>query len=303
LLVQGVLFVLVVLFLPQGVLPAGLDVLRRAFKLPQTSDSRVLTPAAGAPDIAATRTVAVAVNRLEVSFGSLQILRGVDLTVRCSELLAIIGPNGAGKSTLLSVLADGRTRIRGEVSLGLADQVPHRGEHPWRLARAGLIRKFQIPRLFESVTGAEAFVLATHRGRALSPWRHTRVVAVPDEALQVLSIAGVADHLNRRVGELPHGLKQGLEIALAIASRPSVLLMDEPTAGLTHNERAAIGGVLKALAQAGVAVVLIEHDLDFVEAIADRVAVLHGGRVVHEGEPATIRESATVRTAYVGVSE
>jgi branched-chain amino acid transport system permease protein len=304
LLIQGVLFVLVVLFVPRGVLPAVVDGARRLLRLPG-GQVATRTLRAGAPVDAAGEpgTDAVVVDGLTVSFGSLRILRGVDLTVRRTELLAIIGPNGAGKSTLLSVLADGRSPIGGTIALRFARRLRHRGRAPYQLARAGLTRKFQIPELFESLTGVEAFVLAVHRGRGLSLWRRTTTIDVAPEAMEVLRIAGMVTHANRYVAELPHGLKQGLEIALAIAARPTVLLMDEPTAGLTHDERAAIGEVLKRLASAGVAVVLIEHDLDFVDAIADRVAVLHGGQVLHEGDPRTVRESETVRTAYIGVSE
>ena len=311
LLAQGVLFVLVVLFVPRGVLPAIIGLGRRLLRLPESSaDIRTLRMAAADAQPAGTLhagpaagQVAVEVSRLEVSLGSLQILRGVDLSLRRTELLAIIGPNGAGKSTLLSVLADGRARVGGTVALRLATRLRHRGQPPFRLARAGLTRKFQIPELFDSVTGAEALVLAVHRGRHLSAWRRTKDIEVAPEAMRVLDIAGVAGQVNRPAADLPHGLKQGLEIALAIASRPAVLLMDEPTAGLTRDERVAIGDVLKRLALDGTAVVLIEHDLDFVDAIADRVAVLHGGQVVHDGHPRTVRESETVRRAYIGASE
>jgi branched-chain amino acid transport system permease protein len=306
LLAQGVLFVLVVLFVPRGVLPAIAGLGRRLLRLPESGAAARTLHVASADEKTAdvpAGQVAVNVSGLAVSFGSLKILRGVDLAVRRAELLAIIGPNGAGKSTLLSVLADGRARVGGAVTLRLATRLRHRGQPPFRLARAGLTRKFQIPQLFDSVTGAEAFVLAVHRGRHLSVWRRTKDIEVTPEAMRVLSIAGVVGHLNRHVAHLPHGLKQGLEIGLAIASRPAVLLMDEPTAGLTQHERAAIGDVLKKLALDGAAVVLIEHDLDFVDAIADRVAVLHGGQVVHDGHPRTVRESETVRTAYIGVSE
>ncbi|MFD2416541.1 branched-chain amino acid ABC transporter ATP-binding protein/permease [Amycolatopsis pigmentata] len=306
LLVQGTMFVLVVLFVPRGVLPALAGLSRRLLGRPASgTDIRTLRLASAGARSGGEPAgeVAVDISRLTVSLGGLKILRGVDLTVRRTELLAIIGPNGAGKSTLLSVMADGRARVGGEVTLRIATRLGHRGRPPFRLARAGLTRKFQIPELFDSVTGAETLVLAVHRGRRLSPWRRTKDIGVAPEVMRVLRIAGVADQLNRPVADLPHGLKQGLEIALAIASRPAVLLMDEPTAGLTHDERAAIGEVLKRLALAGTAVVLIEHDLDFVDAIADRVAVLHDGRVVHDGHPRTVRESDAVRTAYIGARE
>jgi branched-chain amino acid transport system permease protein len=305
LLVQGVLFVFVVLFMPDGILPALVGLARRLLRLgPTTVRPRRLVPATrpvGAPGDAGRE--AVTVRQLHVSYGSLHILRGVDLLIRRDELLAVIGPNGAGKSTLLGVLADGRVRKRGDVTLGLRADTPHRGRAPYRLTRAGLVRKFQIPELFDSLTGAETFVLAVHRGRRLSKWRATTTVPVSGQTLEVLEASGVRGHEHRVAADLPHGLKQGLEIALAVALDPEVLLMDEPTAGLTSAERHAIGAVLRELATGGIAVVLIEHDLDFVDAVAHRVAVLHGGTVIHEGTPQTLRDSATVRTAYIGVHE
>lgn len=99
---------------------------------------------------------------------------------------------------------------------------------------------------------------------------------------------------------LAHGLKQGLEIAASVASRPQVLLLDEPTAGLTHNERAVVGTVLQRLARGGMTIILIEHDLDFVNRIADRVVVLHEGRIIEDGTPAEVSNSDVVREAYLG---
>jgi branched-chain amino acid transport system permease protein len=317
LLIQGALFVIVVLFVPDGVLPAVVDTGRRLLRLPRgAGPSRTLVPGEPterteltkptAPIVTAPGAearAAVRIRALEVAYGSLRILRGVDLDIRSDELLAIVGPNGAGKSTLLSVLADGRIKARGEISLALESTSRHRGRAPHHLARGGVVRKFQVPELFETLTPAETFVIATHRGRKLSKWRRTVTVPVPAEALEVLRVSGAQGHENRAAADLPHGLKQGMEIALAVALEPSVLLLDEPTAGLTQAERSAIGAVLRRLAAQGIAVVLIEHDLDFVDAVADRIAVLHGGLVIHEGSPETLRESQTVRTAYIGVTE
>jgi len=313
LLIQGALFVVVVLFVPDGVLPAVVGAGRRLLRLPPgAGPSRTLVPGEPTATIVATAPsaearpetrAAVRIRALEVAYGSLRILRGVDLDIRSDELLAIVGPNGAGKSTLLSVLADGRIKARGEISLALESTSRHRGRAPHHLARAGVVRKFQVPELFETLTPAETFVIATHRGRKLSKWRRTVTVPVPAEALEVLRVSGALGHENRAAADLPHGLKQGMEIALAVALEPSVLLLDEPTAGLTQAERSAIGAVLRRLAAQGIAVVLIEHDLDFVDAVADRIAVLHGGLVIHEGSPETLRESQTVRTAYIGVTE
>lgn len=306
LLAQGVLFVLVVLFVPEGILPAAARLVRWVLRQPKhTGRDRRLVPAphVGLLGSAASGEDAVTIGALHVSYGSLKVLRGVDLSIRRHELLAIIGPNGAGKSTLLSVLADGRIKRAGDIDVHLPSIARHKGRAPHRLARGGLVRKFQVPEMFATLTPAETFLLATHRGRKLSMWRRTTTIAVSVEALEVLEASGARGHENRLAGELPHGLKQGMEIALAVALEPTVLLLDEPTAGLTSSERASIGTVLRQMTKLGIAVVLVEHDLDFVDAVADRVAVLHGGTVIHQGTPDSLRESAAVRSAYIGVAE
>jgi branched-chain amino acid transport system permease protein len=120
--------------------------------------------------------------------------------------------------------------------------------------------------------------------------------------LDVVEATGLTDRDNDLGGTLAHGLKQGLELAAAVASRPQVLLLDEPTAGLTTAEREVIGSVLRRLVGAGMTVVLIEHDLDFVYQVADRVAVLHEGRIIEQGTPAEVANSTVVRQAYLGAA-
>jgi branched-chain amino acid transport system permease protein len=306
LLAQGVLFVVVVLFLPDGILPAAAAGLRRLLHLGDPAHARRALVAGEDPSLGAGQDHArelVRVRSLELTLGSLQILRGVEIDLRRAELLAIVGPNGAGKTTLLSVLADGRMGARGEITPALAELTRHRGRAPYQLARAGLVRKFQVPQLFASLTPADAFLIATHRGRGLSMWRRSTSVTVPPAALEVLTASGAAGHENRVAADLPHGIKQGTEIALTVAMAPELLLMDEPCAGLTSVERTSIGEVLRRLSGRGIGVVLIEHDLDFVEAVADRIVVMHEGAVIHQGAPESLRESEMVRSAYIGVTE
>lgn len=304
LLVQGVLFVLVVVFIPDGILPALLRLARRLIGLPAAEPPpRQLAPATVSTLTPGGASIPIAVDDLFVSYGSLKVLRGVNLSILRQELLAIVGPNGAGKSTLLNVIADGRISATGDITFDGQGGPRHHRRPPFRLVRQGLARKFQLPALFPSLTPAETFVLATHRGQHLSMWRRTTTIPVSLEVHEILDASGTLGHENRHNATLAHGLKQGMEIALAVAMQPEVLLLDEPTAGLTAVERTAIGEVLRELATRGVAVVLIEHDLDFVDAVANRVAVLHDGKVIHSGTPQTVRESETVRTAYVGVHE
>ncbi|MGH3375437.1 MAG: ABC transporter ATP-binding protein, partial [Actinoallomurus sp.] len=216
------------------------------------------------------------------------------------ELLCVVGPNGAGKSTLLSVLADGGLRITGQVDYRLDEQTLGHRRPPHQMARRGVTRKFQAPHLFAGLTVAETLLLARHNGRVPSLWRRTEDVSAGPAVFDVIEATGMEGRENEPATTLAHGLKQGVEIAASVAARPQVLLLDEPTAGLTNNERQVIGGVLRRLVGNGMTVVLIEHDFDFVNEIADRVVVLHEGRIIEDGTPAEVSESAVVREAYLG---
>jgi len=143
--------------------------------------------------------------------------------------------------------------------------------------------------------------LAARRGAFPSPWRRSRTIDVPPAVIDVVSAMGLSDHLDTPSGLLAHGLRQGLEMAAMIATNPRMLLLDEPTAGLTSAERQLVGDILTSLVRdRGVSVVLIEHDLDFVKQIADRVAVLARGSVLQVGSPTEVAESALVREIYTG---
>jgi branched-chain amino acid transport system permease protein len=304
-LIEGLLFVVVVVFLPDGVLPTASAWLSRLVRratpiagLVTRSERRLTAHTGGRPDLP-TGTPVVTCSGVHFGYRSLLVLRGVELRVERGELLCIVGPNGAGKTTLLSVLADGGLPITGEIHFNLGSG-GHGRRAPHRLARAGVSRKFQAPHLFGTLSVAETLLLARANGRLPSLWRRSRSVAVGPSVLDVVEATGLAGRDNDLGGTLAHGLKQGLELAAAVASRPQVLLLDEPTAGLTTAEREVIGSVLRRLVGAGMTVVLIEHDLDFVYQVADRVAVLHEGRIIEQGTPAEVANSTVVRQAYLG---
>jgi branched-chain amino acid transport system permease protein len=231
------------------------------------------------------------------------VLRGVEFEMGAGELLCIVGPNGAGKSTLLNVLTNGQLPMTGSIAFRLEHgEVKHHRAPIHRLARAGIGRKFQIPHLFDSLTVAETILVASLRGRIPSTWRRTREIGVGRSVLDIVRATALDGRENDLSPNLAHGLKQGLEIAAAVSMRPEILLLDEPTAGLTSNERHVIGDVFRNLVDAGVTIVLIEHDLDFVARVADRVVVLHGGTVATSGTPEEVAASAVVREAYVGAA-
>jgi branched-chain amino acid transport system permease protein len=250
----------------------------------------------GNPAIAAIRDV-------HFSYADLQVLRGVDFEIARGELLCVVGPNGAGKSTLVNVMTDRRLSIKGEIAYDARGAVLGQGRTgPHRIAQRGVARKFQVPELFASLTVAETILLASGVGRLPSPWRRTRDVAVSPPVLDIVEASGLAERENDLAPSLAHGLKQGLELAAVVSMNPELLLLDEPTAGLTSNERHVIGEVLRRMVGAGMTIVLIEHDLDFVARVADRVVVLHGGRVAAAGTPEEVAASEVVREAYVGTA-
>jgi ABC-type branched-subunit amino acid transport system ATPase component len=303
-LIVGLMFVAVVVFIPDGVLPPIARLFRRyVLGTEWRHDHRQLVPAASHHGGAkAPRAATIArIDDVRFSYGDLHVLRGVDFDVRRGELLCIVGPNGAGKSTLVNVMTDGRLPIEGSVEFDVhGSHFPRGRMSANRIAGRGVVRKFQVPELFSSLTVAETILLASGVGRVPSIWRRTRDVEVIRPVIDIVAAAGLEGRENELAPSLAHGLKQGLELAAVVSMDPELLLLDEPTAGLTSNERHVIGEVLRRMLERGLTVILIEHDLDFVSRVADRVVVLHGGQVAAAGTPAEVAASEVVRQAYVG---
>jgi branched-chain amino acid transport system permease protein len=300
-LIEGALFVAVVVFIPDGAYAHARHLVGRRWRgAMSASDRRVFVPEPTPLRNTAAEGPAITVRDLKFSYGELHVLKGVELEINSGELLCIVGPNGAGKSTLMEVLTDGKRSHHGEIIFHHDLETRHRQRAPQAIARRGVTRKFQIPSLFESLTVAETLVLARCGGRRPSLWRRSAEVPVSEPVFDILRATDLIGREDVLASELAHGLKQGLEIAAAVAANPRVLILDEPTAGLTPNERHVIGDVLRRLVAGGMAVILIEHDLDFVQRIADRIAVLHQGRVIETGTPLAVSASSVVREAYVG---
>jgi ABC-type uncharacterized transport system ATPase subunit len=222
-------------------------------------------------------------------FGGVRALDGVDLSVAPGEQLCIIGPNGCGKTTLFNVITAQLPPTRGEVVFegrALAGLAPH------HIARLGIARKFQVPSVFEDLTVAENLEVACF-GLAPSPQRPASATL-----LEQIQLSDRADLL---AGRLPHGARQWLEIGLLLAQAPRLLLLDEPTAGMTGAETLATAALVRRLAQdAGTAVVVVEHDMRFVQALDARVVVMLAGRVVADGRFDEVRRLPQVRDAYLG---
>jgi branched-chain amino acid transport system permease protein len=232
------------------------------------------------------------------SFGSLKVLEGIDLQARGGELVGLIGPNGAGKTTLMRCIADGAERSEGRVALCGHEL---RRDGPARCVRFGLGRKFQNANVFDTMTVAESLRIATTLRERPSWRRRAPVLALPSYALEVLRMTGLDQRLDSVARDLSHGQQQALELAMVLALEPRVILLDEPTAGLSKAERTQIGAVLSSLAHRhGLCCLLVEHDLDFVAEVATRIVVLHQGRIVMDGSFREVTESELVRTIYAG---
>jgi branched-chain amino acid transport system permease protein len=309
LLFVGFAFVLVVVYLPQGIVPAigkGLAGLRRSPRRMEAAralavtagSSRHADPWAGGSGPAAPESPVLMVRGVSKHYGSLQVLDGVNLEAYRGEVIGIVGPNGAGKTTLLRCIADGREHSGGEIVID-----GHRidGLPPHACVRLGVSRKFQAPNVFDALTVLDCLRVARAFRVPATPWRRSEALELPAPAFHAVQVSGPLSRLDERAGHLSHGAKQALELAMVLALEPTVLLLDEPTAGLTREERAAIGRVVTELAQSHrLCILLIEHDLDFVREISTRLIVLHLGRVLADGPLSEVAESELVRTIYVG---
>ncbi len=232
-------------------------------------------------------------------FGGLVAVDGVTLALRVGELHAVIGPNGAGKSTLTNLLSGELRPSGGTLRLHGADVG---GWPSWRFARAGVGRSFQRTNVMREMPVAENVRLAA-QARLTPARRLLRAAAAehaPTEAAEAaLDRVGLLSAAPRVAGTLSHGQLRQLEIAMALAAGPSVLLLDEPLAGMGAEESERLAALLRELARDH-AVMLIEHDMDVVFAVADLMTVMVDGRVLEHGTPAQIRNSAAVRDAYLG---
>jgi urea transport system ATP-binding protein len=244
-------------------------------------------------------TALLEVSGVAVSFDGFRAINNLTFNIGAAELRAIIGPNGAGKSTFMDIVT-GKTRPdKGSVTFG-EKTVSLLKMTEAQIARAGIGRKFQRPTVFEDQTVAENLTLALKAARG--PWRVLvwRSTAADAERINALaSEVGLSDHLARKAGELSHGQKQWLEIAMLLAQEPRLLLVDEPAAGMTLAERERTTEMLVGIAKTR-AVVVVEHDMDFVRRLNCKVTVLHEGAVLAEGSLDHVTKNQTVIDVYLG---
>jgi len=239
------------------------------------------------------------IEALTKRFGGVVAADGISLAIPAGELHAIIGPNGAGKSTLIAQLTgeiapdSGRIRFDGEE----ITTVP-----AYRRSKLGLARSFQVTTLFPDFTALDNVALSVqaHSGHSFRFWRNARgEQELREPATAALQRVGLADRAAAIVADLSHGERRQLEIAMALAAKPRMLLLDEPMAGMGPEESIRLVRLLQAL-KGEITVLLIEHDMDAVFALADRISVLVYGRIIATGGPIAIRADPVVREAYLG---
>jgi len=249
--------------------------------------------------MSATNGTVLVAEGVRKEFGGLVAVNDVDFTVPAGSIVSLIGPNGAGKTTFFNMLtgqlrADaGEVRFKGERLSGLP---------PYAVWRRGVSRTFQITATFATLTALDNVRVArlSHAGKTYA-LLETAARQQGDEARALLDLVGLADQADRIAAVLAYGDLKKLELAVALANDPEVLLLDEPTAGMAPAERGVLMALTERIARArGLTVLFTEHDMDVVFTVADRIMVLHQGRVIAEGRPAEVRADAQVQRVYLG---
>jgi branched-chain amino acid transport system ATP-binding protein len=244
-------------------------------------------------------TLALELRDIHHDFSGLQVLAGIDLVVAPGERHAIIGPNGAGKSTLFNIISGRLRPRRGRVLYREHDIT---GAPPYRIARLGVGRSFQIINTFPRLTVYQSVrsAVVSRRGMRLNAWRLLdRQQDVAQETEAVLALLALTDRRDTPASALSYGAQRELEIALTVAVRPELILLDEPTAGLNAEETRKAIGLIRRMSE-GKTLVMVEHDMEVVFSLADRISVIHYGRVLASGPPEEIRSSEEVKRAYLG---
>jgi len=317
-LIEGVLFVVVLMFFPGGL--AGLllqrlrPIGRRQVPVAPNGDQAAVAPAThslhssltfAVPGATTVTGTILRVVRLSKRFGGVPALSDVSFDLRAGQLKAVIGPNGAGKTTLFNLLTG---VLRPDAGLLELYGRPVSISRPHRIAELGVARTFQSPRLFANMTNLENVLVGYHTKLRASPARAifpTHAIRAEEKdavlgAERLLERLGLAYLAHESIDSLAFGQRRLLEIARCLAMEPKILLLDEPAAGLNDTEKGELGQLLLALRNAGITLLLVEHDMRLVMSVADEIVVLDYGRKIAEGSPREIRSDKAVLEAYLG---
>jgi branched-chain amino acid transport system ATP-binding protein len=249
----------------------------------------------------------LAVHDLAVRFGGVTALERVSFEVRPRSITSVIGPNGAGKTTAFNVITGYLRPSGGRITY---DGAPLTGLRPSAIARRGIVRTFQKTSVFPALSVEDNVLTGLHlRGTAgflgiLAGRRRliAEELALAAEAASIIDFVGLMHRRREIAGALPYGEQRLVELAVALAARPRLLLLDEPGAGMTGAEKIVVSGLIRKVREQGVTILLVEHDMRMVMGISDTVIVLNGGRVIAEGAPAAIQAHPEVIRAYLGGS-
>ncbi|MBW5248375.1 branched-chain amino acid ABC transporter ATP-binding protein/permease [Streptomyces poriferorum] len=312
----GIVVVLMVVFAPTGLAGIPRRVREAVGRRRKNDDVRSAelgpylpgpAPAAQVPESGADSGPALEISHLTKRFGALTALDDVTLTVRQGEIRGIVGPNGSGKTTLFNVISGLYRPSAGQVS-GVGRDISR--ARPYQLSLAGMARTFQNLRLFSQMTVRENILVVLDRSRTSTVWQYAvwpvgvlsnehRLQAEADRVLKEYGLTAFAD---AHPQSLPYGIQRRIEIARAMAGRPSLLLLDEPAAGLNGEEVGQLSSIVRSIRDQGVTVVLIEHNMGLVMSLCERITVLAAGSVIAEGSPAEVAATPEVIEAYLGDS-
>jgi len=252
-------------------------------------------PTAPQPHVAPQKPI-LETRGLVMRFGGVEVLRGIDFGIAPGELRCLVGPNGAGKSTFFKCLtgqhkpSEGQIRFKDQPIAGLASV---------DIARRGIGIKTQVPSLYDGLTGREHIWLAVRRWIATAGRLKREIDGAVDEVLAQMGIAHLADRI---VGQLAHGQRQMIELAMVTAAQPELILLDEPAAGMTHDEVERLAALVLRL-RGTCSLIVVEHDMQFIRMIARTVTVLHQGQVLMEDDVETVLRDRRVRDVYLGKRE
>jgi branched-chain amino acid transport system ATP-binding protein len=249
--------------------------------------------------------VSLAVQDLAVSFGGVAALGGISFTVGDGSITSLIGPNGAGKTTAFNAITGFVIPSRGDVRYEDRSVL---GLRPCDIAARGIVRTFQRTSLFASLSVRDNVLIGLHRRGSARPWgillRRRRVVdeeaRLRGEAGQILQLVGLSHREALAAEALPYGEQRLLELGVALAARPGLLLLDEPAAGMTAGEKGAVTRLIQQIRTQGITILLVEHDMRLVMGVSDHVVALNHGRVIAEGTPEVVRRHPDVIRAYLG---